>query len=125
MNSHLASATAAAGFRKRLDKCYRTDGRPLVWLGNFEVEQVWARGATSLPRVSSRQGAAMVSRLDEFALWLASSVDVVLLKGDSDPEFLEYLSSITGQTPRVVSLDAGTHEGLVSEVALAAADAGR
>src|SRR3954471_8187934 len=115
-----ACAPVMSSFRERLDECYRTDGRPLVWLGNFEVEQVWAQGATSLPRVSSRAGSALVSRLDEFALWLAASTDTVLVKGDSDPDFAAYLSSITGETPRILSLGASADDGLVSEVALAA-----
>ncbi len=125
MNPGAVITAAEAGFRARLDACYRTDGGPRVWLGNFEVEQVWARGATSLPRVSSREGTATVARLDEFALWMAGSADVVLLTDDTDPEFAAYVASITGQAPRVISLGAAASHGLVSEAALDAARAGR
>lgn len=125
MNPGAVTTPAEAGFHARLDACYRTDGGPRVWLGNFEVEQVWARGATSLPRVSSREGTATVARLDEFALWMATSADVVLLTDDTDPEFASYVSSITGQAPRIISLGAAASHGLVSEAALDAAREGR
>ena len=125
MNPGGVTTSVGAGFRTRLEACYRTDGGPRVWLGNFEVEQVWARGATSLPRVSSREGTATVARLDEFALWMATSADVVLLTDDTDPEFASYLSSITGEAPRIISLGAAASYGLVSEAALDAARVGR
>lgn len=103
---------------------YRTANESLLWVGNFEVEQLWARGETTLPRLSSRAATAVVSRMDEFALWLAGAADAVLVKADPDPAFVDYVSAVTGVRPNILSLGSAADDGLVSELALAAVRSG-
>jgi hypothetical protein len=81
-------------FGTRLRRAVTSDGRrPFVLLANFEVEEVWARGETTLPRVGSAQGAALVNRMDEFAIWLGAATDTVLLKELPDPDYLAEIES--------------------------------
>ncbi|WP_432560190.1 ATP-grasp domain-containing protein [Granulicoccus sp. GXG6511] len=108
----------------RIAETYRNADQSLLWIGNFEVEQLWAAGDTALPRLSSRAGTALVSRMDEFALWLAEDRDTVLVKAAPDRAFVDYVSAVTGARPRIISLDRGDHDGLVSELALVALGAG-
>lgn len=75
--------------------------QPLVYLGNFEVEEQWARGERSLPRVHDPNGAAVVNRMDEFALLLAGGDDHVLLKAAPDPSYLDYLTGLGVDLPTV------------------------
>lgn len=77
-------------------------GTGLVWLANFEVEEEWALEEARLIRLSTDSGAKLVERLDEFAVWLARTGDTVILAGESDPDFLDYVARITGQQPSVV-----------------------
>lgn len=64
----------------------------LVFLGNFEVEKEWARGAHRLPRSSLDFSAATVNRMEEMGIFLADDHDLLLLKEPPDPEYLAYLS---------------------------------
>ena len=75
--------------------------RPLVYLGNFEVEEQWARGERSLPRVHDPNGTAVVNRMDEFAMLLAGKGDHVLLKAAPDPSYLDYLTGIGVDLPTI------------------------
>ncbi|WP_175408097.1 ATP-grasp domain-containing protein [Streptomyces sp. TRM64462] len=84
-----------AGFGRRLKSAVTgADDTPLVFLGNFEVEEVWARGEHTLPRFSASSGNAVVNRMDEFALLLAGEGDHVVLKTAPDPAYLEYLTEL-------------------------------
>ncbi|CCH30541.1 ATP-grasp domain-containing protein [Actinosynnema sp. NPDC047251] len=77
-----------------------TDGS-LAFLGNFEVEERWALGEHTLPRISAAGGAAVVNHMDEFALLLASGDDHVVLKAAPDPDFLAYLRGLGIDLPTV------------------------
>jgi phosphoribosylaminoimidazole carboxylase (NCAIR synthetase) len=71
-----------------------TPDASLVFLGNFEVEERWARGEHTLPRVSAAGGSAVVNHMDEFAVLLAGPNDHVVLKAAPDPDYLEYLRNL-------------------------------
>ncbi|WP_304452950.1 ATP-grasp domain-containing protein [Nocardiopsis sp. YSL2] len=79
-------------FAKRL-KSAVADGPEsvLVFLGNIEVEEQWARGEAGLPTLSSQGARALTHRMDEFALLLGEPTDHVLLKTAPDPDFHSYL----------------------------------
>lgn len=92
----------AASFTDRLKRAVTGDATtPVVLMGNFEVEEVWARGETTLPRVSSAYGAAIVNRMDEFAIWLGTSSDTVLMKEMPDPDFLETVEAQGFELPSI------------------------
>jgi phosphoribosylaminoimidazole carboxylase (NCAIR synthetase) len=76
-------------------------GTPLVYLGNFEVEQQWARGERGLPRVTGASGAVVVNHMDEFAMLLAGNNDHVVLKASPDAAFLEYLDGLGVDLPQI------------------------
>jgi hypothetical protein len=108
---------------------------PLVFLGNFEVEDQWARGECGLPRFS-RGDDPVVNRMDEFTLTLAGKGDHVLLKAPPDPEYLAYLDSLGVTLPEIlvphrhdpsqnVTRDVLADPGLVSTLATLAADGHR
>jgi hypothetical protein len=78
-----------------------TPGTPLAYLGNFEVEEQWARGERGLPRVTGAAGAAVVNHMDEFAMLLAGKDDHVVLKAAPDPAYLAYLVGVGLQLPRI------------------------
>ncbi|MEV0677492.1 ATP-grasp domain-containing protein [Actinosynnema sp. NPDC050436] len=73
----------------------------LAFLGNFEVEERWALGEHTLPRLSAAGGTAVVNHMDEFALLLASGDDHVVLKAAPDPDFLAYLRELGVDLPTV------------------------
>ncbi|MGW0845433.1 preATP grasp domain-containing protein [Streptomyces sp. NPDC002787] len=91
-----------AGFGSRLKRAVTgADDTPLVFLGNFEVEEVWARGEHTLPRFSALSGNAVVNRMDEFALLLAGEADHVVLKTAPDPAYLAHLEQLGLGLPTV------------------------
>jgi hypothetical protein len=119
---------ATPDFNTRLKAATGAPGAPLVFLGNFEVEEQWAQGEYGLPRVSASSGVAVVNRMDEFALLLAGSGDHVVLKTAPDEAYLAYLAElgvqlpalhvITDQDPqRTVTADAIDDGQVVAELA--------
>jgi D-alanine-D-alanine ligase-like ATP-grasp enzyme len=74
---------------------------PLVFFGNFEVEQHWARGEHTLPRFSAESANAVVNHMDEFALLLAGADDHVVLKVRPDEDYLAYLTGLGVRLPRI------------------------
>ena len=78
---------------------------PLILLGNFEVEDEWARDEVGLPAVGSRASAAIVNRLDVFALLLAAKGDHVVLKSAPDPDFLAFLDGLGLDLPNLLLAD--------------------
>ncbi|MYU24060.1 ATP-grasp domain-containing protein [Streptomyces sp. SID8352] len=92
---------------------------PLVLLGNFEVEDEWARGEPGLPRVAFTGGGAVVHRMDEFTLLLAGKGDHVVLKAAPDPEHLGYLEELGLDLPRVHTVSGGDPRQTVTRDALA------
>lgn len=117
------------GFSRRLAQLALGEpDRPLVFLGNFEVEEEWARGECTLPRISSAGHAVVVNRMDEFALLLGGTGDHVVLKGAPDPDHLEHLAALglplptvhvaAGADPRrKVTADALADPGLLARLA--------
>lgn len=110
-------------FVTRLKRAVTSDSRcPLVLLANFEVEEVWARGETTLPRVGSSQGAALVNRMDEFAIWLGGAADTVLLKEPPDQDYLAEIDAQRFDLPTIRAVgDQAPAANITQDVA---ADAG-
>ncbi|WP_042386371.1 ATP-binding protein [Streptacidiphilus melanogenes] len=91
-----------SGFRARLGRAVTgSPVTPLLFLGNFEVENSWAEGEPALPRVGSHAGSAVVNRMDEFALLLGGADDHVVLKAAPDPDYLDQLRELGIPTPTV------------------------
>ncbi|GAA1930419.1 ATP-grasp domain-containing protein [Streptomyces sodiiphilus] len=91
------------GFNERLTTALTgAPDTPLVFLGNFEVEEQWARGEHTLPRLTARTAGAVVNHMDEFALLLAVGKDHVILKSRPDSEYLEYLAGLGLDLPRIL-----------------------
>ncbi|HEX4704918.1 MAG TPA: hypothetical protein VH352_22505 [Pseudonocardiaceae bacterium] len=93
-------------------------GVPLVLVGNFEVEQQWARGECGLPRVSADAGTAVVNHMDQFALLLAGPGDHVVLKAAPDREYLAYLAGLGIEVPTMHIVRDGEPTSTVTEDAL-------
>lgn len=109
---------------------------PLVYLGNFEVEEAWGSGETGLPRIAFAGSAAVVNRLDELTLTLAGPGDHVVLKQRPDEAYAAYLGALGLNLPRVlaparsdpgrtVTEDALADPALIAELAAVAARGGR
>ncbi|MEU0522074.1 ATP-grasp domain-containing protein [Streptomyces niveus] len=79
---------------------------PFVLLGNFEVEDEWAVDEVGLPSVGGSASAAIVNRMDEFALLLAGPGDSVVLKSAPDPGYLSYLEELGLELPEILVTDA-------------------
>jgi hypothetical protein len=91
---------------------------PLVFLGNFEVEEQWARGEHTLPRFSAASASAVVNHMDEFALLLAGGSDHVVLKTRPDQEYLDYLAELGLALPQVHVVESQDPQSTVTEDAL-------
>ena len=111
----------------------RDPSRPLVFVGNFEVEDVWAATEFTLPRLSSATGRAVVNRMDEFAILLGGADDHVVTKAAPDPGYLEYLRELGFPLPHLhhpaapdpaasVSADVLADPRLLAELGALAAD---
>ncbi|MFJ9571299.1 preATP grasp domain-containing protein [Streptomyces bacillaris] len=92
---------------------------PLVLLGNFEVEEEWARDEPGLPRVAFTAGSAVVHRMDAFTLLLAGKNDHVVLKAAPDSDHLGYLEELGLDLPRVHTVSGGDPGQTVTRDALA------
>ncbi|MFJ7019724.1 ATP-grasp domain-containing protein [Streptomyces sp. NPDC101117] len=126
-----------AGFTARLKRAVTgAADTPLVFLGNFEVENQWAVGEPALPRVGAHAGSAVVNRMDEFALLLGGKDDHVVLKTALDDGYRAYLEGlglalptvhvVAGQDPRrTVSEDALADPGLLHTLSELAAGGAR
>ncbi|WP_103502426.1 MULTISPECIES: ATP-grasp domain-containing protein [unclassified Streptomyces] len=99
--------------------CGADPGTPFVLLGNFEVEDEWAKGETGLPSVGGRSAAAIVNRMDEFALLLAGRGDHVVLKSRPDDGYLAYLDGLGLELPGILVTDVNDPANTVSVDALA------
>jgi hypothetical protein len=92
----------APGFIPRLKTAVLgTAEAPLVFLGNFEVEEQWAADEQGLPRVSAPGGSAVVNSMDEFALLLGGKRDHVVLKHAPDPGYRSYLEGLGLDLPQI------------------------
>ncbi|SNS62588.1 ATP-grasp domain-containing protein [Streptosporangium subroseum] len=92
---------------------------PLVFLGNFEVEDQWADGEAGLPRTAFRSSAAVVNRMDEFAMLLAGADDLVVLKAAPDEAYLAHLGELGVALPRLLTVARNNPEQTVTKDALA------
>ncbi|MEY9870938.1 hypothetical protein ABH931_000392 [Streptacidiphilus sp. MAP12-33] len=101
------------------EACTGAPDTPMVLLGNFAVEDEWARGEAGLPAVATRASAAVANRMDEFALLLGGEGDHVVLKAAPDPGFLVYLRELGLELPRVLVADVTEPGRSVSEDVLA------
>ncbi|MEK8227044.1 hypothetical protein NKG05_14660 [Oerskovia sp. M15] len=101
------TTTARTPFVHRVKEALTGDATtPLVFLGNFEVEDEWAHGEIGLPSVrGASASSAVVNRMDEFALLLAGKDDHVVLKSAPDPGYLAYLDSLGLDLPQVLVTD--------------------
>ncbi|MFJ8470309.1 hypothetical protein [Kitasatospora sp. NPDC094011] len=110
----------SAGFSARLKRAVTGSAdTPLVFLGNFEVENHWALGEPALPRVASHAGSAVVNRMDEFTLLLGGKGDHVVLKTAPDPGYRDYLEGLGLALPTVHVVADQDPQRTVSEDALA------
>lgn len=108
------------GFRERLATALTgTPETPLVFLGNFEVEQQWARGEHTLPRLSAPAADAVVNHMDEFALLLGDAADHVVLKSRPDDDHLAFLAELGVRLPHLHVATAQDPARTVTEDALA------
>ncbi|GGM08961.1 MULTISPECIES: preATP grasp domain-containing protein [Micromonospora] len=98
--------------------CTGDAGTPFVLLGNFEVEDEWARDEVGLPTVGGRASAAIVNRMDEFAVLLAGPGDHVVLKSAPDADYLAWLSSLGIDLPNILVTDDSDPAATVSVDAL-------
>ncbi|MEU9329627.1 peptide ligase PGM1-related protein [Streptomyces canus] len=90
----------------------------LVFLGNFEVEDQWARGEPGLPRLAFGSGSVIVNRMDEFALLLAGKGDHVVLKGEPDPDYLSHLEELGFDLPGLLVVERQDPGSTVTQDAL-------
>ncbi|HEY6796338.1 MAG TPA: ATP-grasp domain-containing protein [Kineosporiaceae bacterium] len=89
-------------FNTRLKRAVtESETTPLVFLGNFEVEERWASGECTLPRLAAPGGIAVVNRMDAFAILLGTAVDHVVLKSSPDPDHLSHLEGLGLDLPTV------------------------
>lgn len=98
--------------------CTGATGTPFVLLGNFEVEDEWARDEVGLPVFGGRASTAIVNRMDEFAVLLAGPGDHVVLKSAPDPDYLDYLEGLGIELPGILLTDEHDPAATVSEDAL-------
>ncbi|MHC0433713.1 preATP grasp domain-containing protein [Streptomyces sp. O3] len=98
--------------------CAQPPETPFVLLGNFEVEDEWAKGETGLPSVGGRASAAIVNRMDEFTLLLAGEDDQVILKSAPDAGYLDYLRELGLHLPGVLVTDVNDPARTVSQDAV-------
>ncbi|MFF4399827.1 ATP-grasp domain-containing protein [Streptomyces sp. NPDC001480] len=109
-----------SGFTDRLKRAVTGSGdTPLVFLGNFEVENQWALGEPALPRVAAHAGNAVVNRMDEFALLLGGKDDHVVLKTALDDGYRAYLEGLGLSLPTVHVVADQDPQRTVTEDALA------
>ena len=93
------------------------DRTSLVLLGNFEVENQWAQGEPRLGGSVART-AALVNRMDEFALLLGGEQDHVVLKSYPDLDYLEFLQGLGFGLPAIHTVSEQHPDRTVTEDAL-------
>lgn len=116
MHMHTLSGDVLALLRTALTG---TANRPLVLLGNFEVEEHWAQGEPGLPGIVMPASRVIVNRMDECALLLAGPDDHVVLKAPPDEEYLRYLVDLGLALPQVHTIEHQQPQRTVSEDAVA------
>ena len=104
------------GFAARLKAAVRDDpAAPLVFLGNFEVENAWGKGEIGLPIFGFSSSNLIVNRMDEFAVLLATPDDYVLLKAAPDPDYLASLAAAGLGLPHLLAAARSEPERTVTQ----------
>ncbi|WP_100444590.1 preATP grasp domain-containing protein [Glycomyces xiaoerkulensis] len=93
-----------------------------VYLGNFDVEEQWARGEPGLPAPSTRGAAAVAAATGELALLIAAESDLAVLKHAPEPEMLQQLEHVGLAPPRIAVPEAMEPERPVTLDALDSPD---
>jgi predicted ATP-grasp superfamily ATP-dependent carboligase len=107
------------GFADRLREALVADrDATFVFLGNFEVEENWAQPYGRLPGFAVKSASAVVNRMEEFGLFLASANDHVLLKDRVDRGFARYLADRGFDAPNLLYVDRNRPERTVTQDAL-------
>ena len=106
------------GFTARLKSAVHDPTAPLIFLGNFEVENQWGEGEVGLPTFGFASSNLMVNRMDEFALLLGGAQDFVLLKEEPDPGYLAWLAGLGLELPTTLVAGQGSPERNVTQDAL-------
>jgi D-alanine-D-alanine ligase-like ATP-grasp enzyme len=120
MDSDVSTDTTSPRFIARLKTAALGSAEhPFVFLGNFEVEELWAEDELGLPRVSAAGSTAVVNSMDEFALLLGGKGDHVVLKHAPDPDYHRYLLDLGFELPEVHVVAAPDPARNVSQDALA------
>lgn len=120
-NRKLAGKPAELNFLEGIkDLLTSSTDTPLVFLGNFEVEDQWARGEVGLPSVGGASvNSAIVNRMEELALLLGGRGDHVILKSEPDPEHLSYLNDLGVDLPTIHVAEIADPRNIVTLDALA------
>ncbi len=107
-------------FTAGLKQAVSTDpGAPLIFVGNFEVENRWGQGEIGLPAMAFAASNRIVNRMDEFALLLAGPADYVLLKEAPDADYLASLTDLGFELPSVLVAGGAAPDRTVTQDALA------
>jgi hypothetical protein len=80
----------------------RAPDTPLLVLGNFEVENVWARGEPGLPAVPFSPSRDLVDRMAGFGILLAGPGDHVVVTAEPDQDYLDHLAGLGVGLPTVL-----------------------
>jgi D-alanine-D-alanine ligase-like ATP-grasp enzyme len=89
-----------------------------VLLGNFEVEEVWADSTGRLPGSTMKSSAAVVNRMEEFALSLGCERDYVIFKEAVDDGFAGHLAEQGLRLPTTLTVDENHPEWTITADAL-------
>jgi hypothetical protein len=112
--------TVGLRFADRLREALVADpAARFVFLGNFEVEEMWAAGTGRLPGSGVKSSAAVVNRMEEFALSVASDTDFVILKDAVDAGFAAHLADQGLRLPQTLVVDHNRPELMITADALA------
>jgi hypothetical protein len=107
------------GFTARLREAVCAGPRtPLIFLGNFEVENQWGRGEVGLPTFGLASSNLIVNRMDEFAVLLAGPGDFVILKAAPDADYLASLTDLGIILPTMLVVSHSEPERTVTQDAL-------
>lgn len=76
-----------------------------VHLGNFDVEEQWARDEPGLPAPTTSGATAVAAATGELALLIADPLDLVVLKHEPEPAMLRRLQDVGLTLPRIAVVE--------------------
>lgn len=116
---HRRPQEAANQARRHFAALARAERFRLVWIGNIGCEPFWTSpAALTLPRLASGDDGRIARCLDEMALCLASSDDVIVLRTAPDPDYLDYLRSLGLSIPSILVVPASDPRASISSALL-------